>query len=188
MPLLFFRSLERRWPRISAETRSRSLIIRCKKQQKQQAVNTSHAPPKLAEAAAVAQQPIEADQGVAALDRALVEQSFDFGEGFDDDADVFVLFRQAVHAAGGRCIDPAAEQENAFVGAAGRGQIALDRDRLADQREPGFLLRFADRDGRGRLAAVDEAGGRLELPGELPASSAGRRNCSTSTTLSRSGS
>ena len=41
MPLLFFRSLERRWPRISAETRSRSLIIRCKKQQKQQAVNTS---------------------------------------------------------------------------------------------------------------------------------------------------
>src|SRR6202030_339912 len=83
---------------------------------------------------------------------------------FDDDADVFVLFGQTVHAGGDRGVDTAAEQENAFVGAAGRGQIALDRDRLADQREPGFLLRFANGDGCWRLAAVDEAGGRLELP------------------------
>src|ERR1700720_3715040 len=102
--------------------------------------------PQPAEVVAVAQQPIEADYGVAAFDRALVEQSLDFGEGFDDDADVFVLFRQAVHAAGGRRVDPAAEQETALAGAAGRGKIALDRDRLADQREPSFLLRFANGD------------------------------------------
>jgi hypothetical protein len=38
MPLLFFRSLERRRLRISAETRSRWLMIRCKEQQKQLAV------------------------------------------------------------------------------------------------------------------------------------------------------
>src|ERR1700730_7645407 len=120
--------------------------------------------PQPAEVVAVAQEPMERDQGVAAFDPALVEQSFDFGEGFDDDADVFVLFRQAMYAAGDRGVDPAAEQENAFVGAAGRGQIALDRDRLADQREPGFLLRLADRDRCWRLAAVDETGGRLELP------------------------
>src|SRR5580692_3666347 len=119
--------------------------------------------PQLVETVAVAQEPIERDQRVAAFDRALVEESFDFGEGFDDDADVFVLFRQAMYAAGGRGVDPAAEQENALVGTAGRGQIALDRDRVADQREPGFLLRLADRDGCGCLAAADKAGGRLEL-------------------------
>src|SRR5438105_8975031 len=75
-----------------------------------------------------------------------------------------MLFRQAVHAAGGRGIDPAAEQENTLVGAAGRGQVVLDRYRLAHQCEPGFLPRFADRDRRLRLSAVDETGGRLELP------------------------
>src|SRR5205085_397471 len=32
------------------------------------------------------------------------------------------------------------------------------------QCEPGFLPRFADRDRRLRLSAVDETGGRLELP------------------------
>src|SRR5580700_11283616 len=101
---------------------------------------------------------------MAAFDPALVDKGFDLGEGFDDDANVFVLFRQAVHAGGDRGVHTAAEQENALVRAAGRGQIALDRDRLADQREPGFLLRLADRDDRGRLAAVDETGGRLELP------------------------
>ena len=93
--------------------------------------------PQLVETVAVAQQPIEADQGVAAFDAAGVEHGLDFDEGFDNDADVFVLFRQAVHAAGDRGVDPAAEQENAFVGAAGRGQIALDRDRVADQRTGG---------------------------------------------------
>src|SRR2546428_6438309 len=112
--------------------------------------------PEPAEVVAMAQQPIEGDQGVAAFDCALVEEGFDFGEGLDDNADVFVLFHQAVHARGGGRIDPAAEQENALVRAAGRGQIALDRERLPPDSEPAFLPSLAPR-GRCRRPAPVEA-------------------------------
>ena len=90
--------------------------------------------PALTDLVAVAQQPIEGNQRVAAFDGAVVEDRLDFGEGLDDDADVLVLLGEAVNAGGGRRINPAAEQKNALVGAAGGGHVALDWDRFADQR------------------------------------------------------
>ena len=52
------------------------------------------------QAVAVAQQPVERDQRVAALDLAGIEHRFDLGQGLDDDADVLVLLGEAVDAGG----------------------------------------------------------------------------------------
>src|SRR5215813_9590376 len=63
--------------------------------------------PLLAEAVAVAQKPIEADQGVPALDRTTINQSLDFSQCLDHDANVLVLLGQAVHPRGSGRIDAA---------------------------------------------------------------------------------
>src|SRR5437868_4478042 len=55
--------------------------------------------PELPQAIAVPQEPVEAGQGVAALDAAGVEQRLDFGQRLDKDTDVLVLIGEAVHPA-----------------------------------------------------------------------------------------
>src|ERR1700730_19233156 len=71
--------------------------------------------PEPAQAIAVPQQPVEGDQGAAALDGTGIDQRLDFGQRLDDDADVLLFFQEAVHPAGRGRIDAAAKQHHAFV-------------------------------------------------------------------------
>src|SRR5712691_2167208 len=64
------------------------------------ATPTSAARPVAAQAVAVAQQAVEGNEGVAALDPPGIEHSLDSGDCLDDDADVLVLLGEAVDPAG----------------------------------------------------------------------------------------
>ena len=61
----------------------------------------------------MSQEPMEADQGVAALDRTGLDQRLDFGQRLDDDADVCAFGSRAPAGRGG--IDAATKQHHAFV-------------------------------------------------------------------------
>src|SRR6266699_672372 len=100
---------------------------------------------------------MESDQGVTVLERASVEHGLDLAERFDPDANVLVFFGETVHPRGKSRIDAAAEQNDALVRTAGRGQITLDHDWFADQYEAGFLAGLAYRDRLWRLVGVDHA-------------------------------
>src|SRR5262245_62123075 len=64
---------------------------------------------------AMAQEPMENNESVTALDRPGVDQPFNLGHSLDDDPDVLVLLGQAVNPAGRGGIDPGSEQDHAFV-------------------------------------------------------------------------
>src|SRR5258706_11372632 len=89
------------------------------------------AEPLSAQAVAVAQQPVAADQRVAGLDPAGFDHRLQFGHRLDYDADVLLLFGEAMDAGGATRVDAAAEQHHGLVGIARRRQAALDRDPLA---------------------------------------------------------
>ena len=67
--------------------------------------------PQPAQAVSVPEEPSKCDQGMAVLDFAGVERGLEFGQRLDDDADVFVLFLQAVHSGREGRIDASAEQQ-----------------------------------------------------------------------------
>src|SRR5215467_471425 len=101
---------------------------------------------------------------MTALDSAAIEQSFDLGERFDDDADVFVLIGETVYAGSHRRIHATAIEPDTLVRATVRRHISLDRDEIADQPETGFLLGLTDRHRFGCLDRIDQPGYRLDLP------------------------
>src|SRR5712692_8231391 len=111
----------------------------------------SAAEPFLSQAIAMAQQPIEANQRMGALDRAGVEHRRGLGQRLDDNPDVFLLLDEAVEPSGGAAVDPAAEQPDRLVVAAARRQHDLDRDQRPDQLEAGLLAHLAQRDLFDRL-------------------------------------
>src|SRR5665213_2709217 len=130
------------------------------------ALRVSPFPPQLV---AVAEQPVERDQRVAGLDPAGIDHRFQFGDGADDDTNILAFLGHPVDAGGLRRIDAAAKQHDGFVRIAGRGQVKLDRHKLADHLDPGLLERFAPGDLLLALAfLVDEAGDNLDDPGGKP--------------------
>ena len=102
----------------------------------------------------MAQQPIERDKGVAALDLAGVEHRFGLGHRLDDDADVLVLVGEAVEPGGvGRIDAGAIEPDDLVEGAAGRHH-ALDRHQRPERFEVALLAGLAPGDLLGGFVPV----------------------------------
>src|SRR5207244_4610858 len=95
---------------------------------------------------AVAQEPIERDQRVGAVDLSGIEHRLDLGNGLDEDADVLLLGRKPVDPAGAAAIDSAAIEPDRLVEAAGCRHHGLDRQERAYGIEIGLLARLTASD------------------------------------------
>src|SRR3954468_19040483 len=102
--------------------------------------------PLAAQTIAMAQQPIQRDQGMSAFDLAGIEHRFGLLQRLDGDADVLVLVGEAVETGGVTRIDAGAKEPDHLVERTTGRQDALDRDQLPERFEIAFLADFASCD------------------------------------------
>src|SRR5579862_6522278 len=113
--------------------------------------------PSVLQFVAVQGQPLDRNDADRVSDLAVLGPGERLGRGKGEHTDVLALLRHPIDAADPGRVDPGAVNLHRLGGAARRRRDMRDRDQIGHL-DAGFLARFADRRGLGRLARVDDSG------------------------------